>query len=489
MLEPILSENLKIEIKSMVVYLFRQATSLQQMTETTNDWCQLHPPHSFAELCLPLHDARKRAFFSQCCERPDFSRASSEREQVHLIWSWSQSWTECKISLQDVADFLGAWKSTISWHLSKTVSPGEPCVAQPGGRPSIIPNDVRDKLIASVQEAFERRIPLTFEDIRDYLLTECNISININTLRKFVSRNDQLRVVQGVPLEDTRLFSSEEDIQAYFDRIREVITVGQIPSGFIFNLDEVGFDSYVDARKIKRIVPSHYVQNEIPTPVSRQEKRATLLVAISADGRTVKPLVVLQRETIEIELLNMGYTADVVLFGRSDTGFMNTRLFLDWAKRSFFPEIRQRRATTGYEGPALLILDGFGVHHSPSFAEMCEEANVVLVFLPPHTSDQLQPCDLGLFGMQKRWQSNITLPTYLNKQTKQVVRIIDSLRMATTPKNVIGAFRKAGIISRFSIEKGQLIADVNPALATSVRHSGEGAQELREPSQRQRVRI
>ena len=455
----------------------------------TNEWCQLKPAHSFAELCLPLHDRVKRAFFTRCSEHPDFSRASTEREQVHQVWAWAESCPDCRISLQDVADFLGTAKSTIAWHLSHTVSPGEQCTAKCGGRPSVIPSDVCPQLIAHVREAFEKRIPLTFEDLRDYLLTQFDITININTLRKFVSRNDQLRVVQGVPLEDTRLFSSAEEIDAYFVRIREVITVGEIPSGFVFNLDEVGFDSYVDARKIKRVVPCHYVGDEIPTPVSRQEKRATLLVAISADGQTVKPLVVLQRETIDIELLNMGYTSDFVLFGRSDTGFMNARLFLDWAKRSFFPEIRQRRAKTKYEGPALLILDGFGVHHSPAFAEMCEEENVVLVFLPPHTSDQLQPCDLGLFGVQKRWQSNITLPSHLNKQTKQVIRMIDALRMATTPKNVIGAFRKAGITSQFSFEKGRLMADVNPSLATSVRHLSQGFQEGGEPTQRQRVRI
>ena len=161
---------------------------------------------------------------------------------------------------------------------------------------------------------------------------------------------------------------------AYFARLREVITVGEIPSAFVFNLDEVGFDAYVDARKIKRVVPCQYVGDEIPTPVSRQEKRATLLVAISADGQTVKQ-VVSQRETIDIELSNMGYTSEIVLFGRSDTEFMNGRLFLDWAKRSFFPGIRQRRAKTNYEGPALLILGGFAVHHSPAFAEMCEEEN------------------------------------------------------------------------------------------------------------------
>ena len=135
----------------------------------TNEWCQLKPAHSFAELCLPLHDRVKRAFFTRCSEHPDFSRASTEREQVHQVWAWAESCPDCRISLQDVADFLGTAKSTIAWHLSHTVSPGEQCTAKCGGRPSVIPSDVCPQLIAHVREAFEKRIPLTFEDLRDYL--------------------------------------------------------------------------------------------------------------------------------------------------------------------------------------------------------------------------------------------------------------------------------------------------------------------------------
>ena len=119
---------------------------------------------------------------------------------------------------------------------------------------------------------------------------------------------------------------------------------------------------------------------------------------------------------------------------------------------------------------------------------MCEEENVVLVFLSLHTSDRLQPCDLGLFAVQKRWQSNITLPTHLNKQTKQVIRMIDALRMVTTPKNVIGAFRKGGPPAILALEKDDM-ADVNPSLATSVHHLGEALEEVGEAKQRQRVRI
>ena len=116
-------------------------------------------------------------------------------------------------------------------------------------------------------------------------------------------------------MEDSRLFSSPQKIDEYFDRISEVIQVGTIPSAFIINLDEAGFDSYVDARKIKRVVPASFLEREIPIPVSRQEKRATLLAAVCADGYCLRPMVVLQRVTVERELLDLGYTDQVVTYG------------------------------------------------------------------------------------------------------------------------------------------------------------------------------
>ena len=255
------------------------------------------------------------------------------------------------------------------------------------------------------------------------------------------------------------------------------------------NIDEAGFDQFADLRRSRRIVPSSYPQKTVPTPVSRAEKHATLLAGICADGYCLKPMLVLQRDTMERELLRLGYTIDKVCYGHSETGFMNTALFLFWAEHAFLPELRDRRAKLNYSGPALLLLDGFGVHHSAAFEAMCEEENIILLFYPPHSSDQLQPCDLGLFANQKRWSGNITVDSRLNRQTKQAIKILDSLGMAATPKNITGAFRKSDIVNRYDTDSGQLVAHVDRPSATAVRHY-EDMEALPEPvHDPKRVRI
>ena len=219
------------------------------------------------------------------------------------------------------------------------------------------------------------------------------------------------------------------------------------------------------------IVPSEYVGNEISIPINRDTKRSTLLAGIYADGSRVKGMIALTRNTIEKELYDFGYTPDKILFGYSESGYLNTHLFMRWAKESFVPEIAQRRYYFNYDGPALLILDGFGVHLCDEFDELCQENNIFIQLLPAHTSDQLQFLDLGIFGIQKRWMSNISIPfNDMNPQTKQVIKIYDSYIMSTTPKNIIGAFRAGGILVKWDEQRGMLIPEVNKNFAHRVRH-------------------
>ena len=55
-------------------------------------------------------------------------------------------------------------------------------------------------------------------------------------------------------------------------------------------------------------------------------------------------------------------------------------------------------------------------HCSDEFVSMCKEENIDCMFLPPYTSDQLQPCDLELFAVHKRWMNSIQIQGDLNRQ-------------------------------------------------------------------------
>lgn len=429
----------------------------------------LRGPHGFAELTLPEGPPITRRFFETCTESRDFQCAASEREQVHLVHRWACENHPEKLSLQQIADFFQLAKSTVAHHLRKPVDSGvarSPCR---NGRPSLLTEEQLTALRRFIEERFASRYPVSYEDCRAFLLESFDLAVNIKSLRSLIERTDAFKTVVGEPMEDSRNFCDPSAIDEYLAHLEEVLRVGKVPAAFVVNIDEAGFSEFVDARRSMRIVPADYPMKKIPVPVTRAEKRATLLAGICADGSTLKPLVIVPRDTMETELLLRGYTTDKIMFGHSDKGYMTTSLFTNWAKRCFIPEMKQKRVEHQYDGPIILTLDRFGCHCNDEFVSMCEEENIVCVFLPPHTSDQLQPCDLGVFAIQKNWMSNIRIPGNLNRQTKQIVKIIDSYRMATSFKNVTGAFRRAGIVT-FLDEQLRLMARVDVRFASAVRH-------------------
>ena len=145
------------------------------------------------------------------------------------------------------------------------------------------------------------------------------------------------------------------------------------------------------------------------------------------------------------------------------------------------------RAELSYDGPCLVIMDGFGCHQTTDFLELLDEENIIYRFIPPHTSDQLQPLDLGIFANQKRCQSNITVDSTLNRQTRQVIKMYDSYRMATTPKNTVGAFRRGGIVTWLDDTNLTLMVRVDRKYATAVRGNGHFEDVL--DGDKERVRI
>lgn len=444
---------------------------------------RLKAPHGIDEVILPDTNHPLRAFFTQCMEAREFQSATSEREQVHLCKKWADSVHPGEVSFEDLARFFDVGKSTIEYHLSRPFDFIDGCEMGRIGRPSLLDADQVKAVRAFIADRMEKRMPCSYDDILEFFQDEYGVLLNIGSLRNFVARSKEFKTVTGIPLEDLRLFSKPEEIDAYFENVEEILSAAKIPAAFVINVDESGFNEFVDARETTRIVPTDYAHNSIPVPITRAEKRATLIGAICADGHALKPMVVLQRETIEAELLVRGYTVDKVLFGRSEKGFVTTKLFTRWGRQALLPEIRRRRAELEYDGPALLLLDGFGCHTSGEFTAMLEEENIICVVFPPHTSDQLQPCDLGIFANQKQYQARITVPQSLNRQTKQAIRIIDSFRCATTAKNIVGAFRKSGLVT-FLDDSMRLMLRVDRSHATAVRHFEAESDDIMEGDKR-----
>jgi hypothetical protein len=90
-----------------------------------------------------------------------------------------------------------------------------------------------------------------------------------------------------------------------------------------------------------------------------------------------------------------------------------------------------------------LILDGCSGRDGDFFLDLCMEHNIVP--FPPHSSNQVQPLDLCVFGLTKRLMMRLNKMEEANVQSLHFAKLISAFHSACNPINVIASFRNAGI--------------------------------------------
>jgi hypothetical protein len=75
-----------------------------------------------------------------------------------------------------------------------------------------------------------------------------------------------------------------------------------VPAAFVYHVDETGGSESEDAQETRILVPDPYPGSSINVPVDRNTRRSTLVGAIASDGSTVRPMVIVERVTIESDV-------------------------------------------------------------------------------------------------------------------------------------------------------------------------------------------
>ena len=96
--------------------------------------------------------------------------------------------------------------------------------------------------------------------------------------------------------------------------------------------------------------------------------------------------------------LNPAWTKDEVpgtKYGLRNNGWINTGLSEGWFVEHFFENAVSVR-------PLFLLLDGHSTHYSPQIIGLALEHDCIVLCLPPHTTHESQPLDVGAFAPLKR---------------------------------------------------------------------------------------
>lgn len=368
----------------------------------------------------------------------EFLNAKTFRQQVSIACSILRDDDGSKMSFEDIGSFFGVSAACVHKQLKKSKRN-----IQNVGRPSVLPPEAIDFIQNLIDERFQNKRPITYDMLIDEIQYNFHIEVKLDTMRHICRALPNVKTVRGIPMEKSRVEASPEDIKKYYKELDQAIH--DVPGAFIFNIDEAGCSDWTDAHEITVLVPNQYEKSTIEIPVDRNSKRATIVACIAADGSFLKPMIILPRKTMELDLLMWGYTNEKALFAYQKNAFMTTVLFEEWAKNVFFEELKKRRQLYDYNGQAVIIMDGLSAHYSHAFLEECKNQNVKVMFLVPHSSDQCQPLDLVIFSLLKRFYSRSTFDKTFSKQTQQVIKMLGAWYQSTAPHLIQSAFRAAGL--------------------------------------------
>jgi hypothetical protein len=267
-------------------------------------------------------------------------------------------------------------------------------------------------------------------------------------------------------MEAERVQTSDNDIKQWYKELTDIIS--DMPAEFIYNMDETGCSEFVDSCEMTVIVPDEYIDSEIFIPIDRHSKRSTLTGCISADGKVLKPYVIIDRVTVDDQLILSGYGPSTAEFVTQKNAFMTMVLFEKWAQDIFFPALHEkRRSYPRYSGKADLIMNGFGAHSTAGFIDECKKENVVVKFLVPHTSDRCQPLDSLVFASLKSQYARKRVEISTSPQTNRIVRMMRAWRAATAPDIIVSSFKAVGIIPFIEKDSNEFIVGSTSSLASS----------------------
>ncbi|KAJ5882704.1 uncharacterized protein N7473_011138 [Penicillium subrubescens] len=183
-----------------------------------------------------------------------------------------------------------------------------------------------------------------------------------------------------------------DKVQDWFRVIKTELSNPAILAENVYNMDETGvLLSVLGALKV--LVGREEMCKYRGAAVKR--KMVTAVECLSADGRSLHPLVVWPASTHRSNWTT--YPTPGWHFACSKNGYTDSTINLYWIQHVFDPQTKARAGSR----PRLLISDGFAAHESLDVLKFCLANNIIPCRLPSHTSHKLQPCDVGVFSSLK----------------------------------------------------------------------------------------
>ncbi|KAL0830073.1 hypothetical protein ABMA28_003530 [Loxostege sticticalis] len=134
----------------------------------------------------------------------------------------------------------------------------------------------------------------------------------------------------------------------------------------------------------------------------KEKEAVTVLLFISASGKTLPPCVVFPYVRPPKDVINSmpkGW-----LLGKSETGWMKADIFYDYIVKGLNKWVEERNVPK----PVLVFVDGHKSHLTLRLSEYCNENGIILYALPPNATHLIQPANVSVFKpLKSEWKNTV----------------------------------------------------------------------------------
>ena len=179
----------------------------------------------------------------------------------------------------------------------------------------------------------------------------------------------------------------------------------------IYNVDESGM--LLNPRPPKVVSPKGRQTKKVRYRCSGQKGQITIVACSNAAGQAIPPMIIFSASR-----LNPAWTKGEVpgtQYGLSQNGWINNELFESWFIEHFIPNAVSARLL-------FLLLDGYSTHYQPQVIRFAMEHDVIMLCLPPHTTHESQPLDIGVFAPLKAQWSKFCHEFYQKNHGKVITK-------------------------------------------------------------------
>ena len=259
--------------------------------------------------------------------------------------------------------------------------------------------------------------------------------------RSFRSRHPELTLRTADNLERSRANAlSQEVVDHYFECLKVTLEQNHLISAprQLFNCDETFLPLNIACERVVACKNAKYVYAQ-----SRgTSEHITLLCGASAAGVALPPMIIFSKAFPGGSYKFDG--PDDAVYAKSDSGWIDTELFLAWMKKVFVKYC-------GTQRPVLLFIDGHASHVNLDVIDLARENDIILFCLPPHTTHALQPLDVSVFKSLKSHFSKAVHAVSFAKRDfivskREFARVLKTpFERAFSISNIKAGFAKCGI--------------------------------------------